>query len=101
MILGDPERLEAALDCLIENSVKFTGPRDGISISAHAYGDEVWLKVADTGAGMPKTDRALVTEVLRTGSNAGEGAASGLGLSIVRAIVESRGGRKHQPEARP
>jgi signal transduction histidine kinase len=92
MILGSAERLEAALDCLIENAVKFTSVGDLIAVQARAFHDEVQLTVSDTGAGIPEIDRPRVTEVFCTGSTAGDRAGSGLGLAIVRAVVESRGG---------
>ncbi|HEX2904057.1 MAG TPA: HAMP domain-containing sensor histidine kinase [Jatrophihabitans sp.] len=91
-MLANPERLESALDCLIENAVKFTGPDDLIAIRATAVGDQVWLSVLDSGPGIPADDLPRVAEIFRTGSGAGDRAGSGLGLAIVRAIVESRGG---------
>ncbi|CAN5386443.1 hypothetical protein BH10ACT8_BH10ACT8_11030 [soil metagenome] len=92
MMLGDAERLEAALDCLIENAVKFTSVGDSISIYARADGQEVVMAVADTGSGIPPSDLDRVTAVFETGSEAGDRAGSGLGLAIVKAIVEARGG---------
>jgi len=92
MMLGDAERFEAALDCLIENAVKFTSAGDSIRIRAHADRDDVCICVEDTGAGIPARDVARVTEVFNTGSAAGERAGSGLGLAIVLAIVQGRGG---------
>jgi two-component system OmpR family sensor kinase len=92
MILGDAERLEAAIDCLVENAVKFTVPGDTIDIRARADGDGLVLEVRDTGTGMPEADLQRVTEVFQTGSAAGDRAGSGLGLAIVKAIVESRSG---------
>ncbi|UIK89863.1 sensor histidine kinase [Arthrobacter polaris] len=91
-IQGDNERLEAILDCLLENAVRFTGPGDTIAVTADAQGDELVLTVQDTGAGIPATDLDSIFEVFRTGSTAGERAGSGLGLAIVKAVTEARGG---------
>ena len=92
-VLGDAERLEAALDCLIENATKFTTPTDSISIRARADGAyAVVVSVEDSGAGIPPQDVHRVTELFHTSSTAGNRAGSGLGLPIVRAIVEARGG---------
>jgi signal transduction histidine kinase len=95
-VLGDAERLEAALDCLIENATKFTTLTDSISIRARTDGPgAVVVSVEDSGAGIPPQDVHRVTELFHTSSTAGTRAGSGLGLPIVRAIVESRGGSLH------
>jgi signal transduction histidine kinase len=92
LMLGDSERLEAAIDCLVENAVKFTEPGDRIVVSARTVGADVVMSVSDTGTGIPHSDLHRITEVFQTGSSAGDRAGSGLGLAIVRAIVEARGG---------
>lgn len=91
-VVGDAERIEAALDCLIENAVKFTMPGDSVSVEARTKHKDVVLSVEDSGSGIPADDLQHVTELFHTGSTAGERAGSGLGLSIVRAIAEGRGG---------
>ena len=93
MVFGDPERLEAALDCLIENAVKFTSDSDSIPLRAISAAGEVQISVCDSGVGIPREDLARVTELFQTGSTAGDRAGSGLGLAIVRAIINARGGR--------
>ncbi len=92
VILADSERLEATLDCLLENSVKFTEPDDVIAVTADITGQNLVLSVMDTGAGIPVADVDTVFELFKTSSTAGDRAGSGLGLAIVRAITESRGG---------
>lgn len=89
---GDHERLEAVLDCLLENAVKFTGPGDAIAMTADLLGGELELTVRDTGAGIPAADLDTVFDIFRTASTAGERAGSGLGLAIVKAATEARGG---------
>ncbi|PYI65034.1 hypothetical protein CVV68_19925 [Arthrobacter livingstonensis] len=89
---GDNERLEAILDCLLENAVRFTGPADAISMTAEAQGNELLLTVTDTGTGIPAADLETIFETFRTGSTAGDRAGSGLGLAIVKAATEARGG---------
>ena len=90
--LGDSERLEAALDCLIENAVKFTAVSDSIHITVRLDDDELSISVQDSGCGMPAKDVARVTKIFQTGSMAGARAGSGLGLAIVQAITDARGG---------
>ena len=92
VIPADPERLEAALDCLLENAIKFTEIGDDIEIEAELKDKALVLKVQDSGAGIPPGDVGKVFDLFETSSNAGERAGSGLGLAIVRAITEARGG---------
>lgn len=91
-VLADPERLEAALDCLIENAVRFTDRTDTIGVEARVEGPDLVISVADTGAGIPEADRDRVFAVFETGSTAGELSGTGLGLALVSALVEARGG---------
>ena len=95
MILGDAERLEATLDCLLENAMKFSGPDDTIAIDARTTDHHLVMSVSDSGAGIPADDLGTVFEVFKTGTSAGDRAGSGLGLAIVRAITEARGGTVH------
>jgi signal transduction histidine kinase len=92
VILGDAERIEAALDCLIENAVKFTTAGDSIRIEARLQAGDVVLSVEDTGAGIPPEDLERVFDIFQTGSSAGERAGAGLGLAIVGAVVRAREG---------
>lgn len=92
VIHGDAERIEAALDCLVENAVKFTSPTDTIEIGARLEAGDVVLSVADTGSGIPEADLDRIFQLFETGSTAGERAGSGLGLAIVTAIVSARDG---------
>lgn len=91
-MLGDAERIEAALDCLIENAVKFTKDGDAIRIDARLQSGDVVVSVQDSGMGIPEEDLQRVFEIFQTGSSAGDRAGSGLGLAIVGAIVEARRG---------
>ena len=90
LVAANHERLEAAVDCLVENALKFTGPDDIIElIGLREAGDWV-LVVRDTGAGIPPD----TLEAVR-GGRAGEPTetGTGLGLAIVRAVVSALGGR--------
>ncbi|HZC72723.1 MAG TPA: HAMP domain-containing sensor histidine kinase [Jatrophihabitans sp.] len=89
---ADPDRIEVALDCLIENAVKFTEEYDSITVTARAERDDVVFVVEDSGTGIPPRDIERVTELFETSSAAGSRAGTGLGLAIVRSVAESRGG---------
>ncbi|HWH01248.1 MAG TPA: ATP-binding protein, partial [Pilimelia sp.] len=92
---ADPEQLDRVLMNLLSNAVKFT-PRGGrVVVLAHRVGDEIVLRVTDTGIGIPTADLdRLFTRFFRAG-NASERAipGTGLGLAIVRTIVVNHGGR--------
>ncbi len=88
----DLDRVDAMLDSLIENAVKFTGPGDRIELTARRMDSEIILEVADTGEGIPDTDLVIIFDRFRSGSTAGDRAGSGLGLAIARAAAEARGG---------
>jgi signal transduction histidine kinase len=91
----DPEALRNALDALLENAVKYTEPRAGITLRGHAVGGEIVVEVADEGAGVPKEalasifDRFARADDARTRAHGGVG----LGLAIVAAIARAHGGR--------
>ena len=85
-----PDRFEAALDCLLENSVKFTRRGDRIRVTGERGAGGWAVHVRDSGVGIPaETAYRLMNEepgrVTQTGT--------GLGLAIVRAVVEPLGGR--------
>ncbi|MEU2609994.1 HAMP domain-containing sensor histidine kinase [Micromonospora sp. NPDC007271] len=85
-----PERLEAALDCLIENAVKFTGPGDRIALVGHRDAAGWTVEVTDSGAGIPPQ---VVPELLAGGPGRPTATGTGLGLAIVQAVAATLGGR--------
>lgn len=93
-VLADPERLVVALDAVLDNAVRFTGDGDSIELSVHTHGREAAVTVADSGPGIPD---GQLESVFDRFDGAGPQRDSvhnfGLGLSIVRAIVEAHGGR--------
>ncbi|MEV7008621.1 HAMP domain-containing sensor histidine kinase [Streptosporangium sp. NPDC051022] len=84
------ERLESALDCLLENAVKFTGPGDRIEVTGSTRPGAWVIEVADSGVGVTgEQAEALTSGSMRlTRTTTG----SGLGLAIARAVVEAWGG---------
>jgi two-component system OmpR family sensor kinase len=93
-VRADRERLETALDGLLENAVKATSPGDEIRLSCRADGTDLVIEVADGGRGIRAEDlprifeRFTRVEADRARNNGG----TGLGLSITKAIVEAHGG---------
>lgn len=94
----DRDAIVEALVNLLQNAVKHTAPPRKIEIVARVVGSELGLTVADDGPGIPVADRKRVFEKFyqsdtRLSSPTGANRGSGLGLSIVRAIVHGHGGR--------
>ncbi len=93
-VVGDADRLQLALDALIENAVKHTGPDDEIRLRAQRRGDQVAIVVSDSGSGMPAEQTAGIFERFARLDQARsrDQGGSGLGLAIVKAIVQAHGG---------
>jgi signal transduction histidine kinase len=95
-IVGDPNRLEQALQNLVANAIRHTPPDGTVTVRATSRGDRVALSVEDTGPGvspehLPRIfDRFYKVDESRSSTDTPSG--SGLGLSIVRAIVTRHGG---------
>ena len=91
---GDPGRLGQALDNLISNALKFT-PEDGrVDVRLARRGELAALEVSDTGVGIPAAEQQLLFERFFRASSATEAGIPGvgLGLTVVKAIVEAHGG---------
>lgn len=88
----DPERLEVALDCLLENAVKYSDDGDAITIRGHRREGTVEIEVADGGRGIPPDEVDAVLGVGVRGSNAADRGGTGLGLAVVQRVVRERGG---------
>ena len=75
---------------LIVNAIYFAPPKSVISVSLMMEKDNVILKIADQGPGIPEASKAHIFDPFFTTKPVGEG--SGLGLSVVHGIVQSHQG---------
>ena len=91
---ADPDRLELAIDALIENAVKHTTPQDAITLSVARRNGFAVISVRDTGAGMhgQEVDRIFDRFARLDQGRSREGGGTGLGLSIVKTVAEAHGG---------
>ena len=92
---GDQLGLAQVLDNLIANAVKFSHPGDTVRVRA-AWADGEWrVDVADQGIGIPpdEMDRLFQRFVRASNARTSGRPGTGLGLSVVKAIVELHGGR--------
>ena len=94
-IAGDATKIAWALSNLIANALRYT-PRGGrIRIEARPADSSVLVAVTDSGPGIPLEQRERIFERFVQGADGGDAGAAGLGLAIVRDIVQAHGGRIH------
>ncbi|PJF41886.1 MAG: hypothetical protein CUN55_11045, partial [Phototrophicales bacterium] len=90
----DPQRITQVIGNLVSNAIKYT-PEDGQAcVRARVNGDFVYVDVEDTGIGIP--DQAIPTlfdKFTRVSGEAEKQEGTGLGLYIVRKLVEAHGGK--------
>ncbi len=101
LVEADPNRLRLILDNLLSNAIKFTYPDGQITVGARAiYGTlgqptyySIW--VSDTGIGIPLDEQAHIWQRFYRAENplSLEAGGLGIGLTIVKALVEAHGGR--------
>jgi signal transduction histidine kinase len=94
-VFADAGRLQQVLHNLLENSLRYTEPDGKIRVRVAAAPGEAQLSVSDTGVGIPEADVPYVFERFYRGkrSRLANPGGSGLGLSIVRWIVDAHKGR--------
>ena len=94
------DEVEAILVNLLDNALKYTPAPGEIRLSAQAGAGQCLLRVQDTGPGIPLEDQSQIFERFYRVDKArsrgtyrlGAGSGAGLGLSIVKALVEQNGG---------
>jgi len=91
-VIGDHTRLRQVFANLIENAVKFTERGGRIDIAARAAGGFVTVNVSDTGIGIAPDQLPHVWDRLYRADTSRTTRGLGLGLSLVKAVVEAHGG---------
>lgn len=92
-IVGDQRRLKQVVFNLLSNALTFTPPRGTVTLDARRDGDDVVVRVADTGVAIPEADRERVFQPFQRGAMPeGEPEGAGLGLTVVKSFVELHGG---------
>jgi two-component system, OmpR family, sensor kinase len=95
LMRGDPEKLQRMLINLVDNAVKYNHEGGSIRINASGKGRDIELSLSNTGSGIPPEDLAHVFEKFYRveKSRSPQFGGAGLGLTIVKRIVELHGGR--------
>jgi len=97
LVSGDPIRLRQVIANLVDNALKYTPDGGEIDVTVRggetrAGRDGVLTTVSDNGPGVPEFEQGRIWERLYRGDQSRSQSGLGLGLSLVRAIVEAHGG---------
>lgn len=94
IMTADRDRVLQVLINLVDNAIKCNRPHGTVTLAAHSEGQNVTLKVTDTGIGIPSLDLPRIFDrffrVDKARSRVTGG--TGLGLSIVKDLIEAHGG---------
>jgi signal transduction histidine kinase len=92
LAFGDRTRLEQVSANLIDNAVKYTSAGGRVEVTTGLGNGKAILTVADTGPGIPQDELPRIWERLFRGDASRTERGLGLGLSLVRAVVQAHGG---------
>ncbi len=88
-IRADPDRLSQIVINLLSNAIKACGPGGRVAVAADRQGNSVRIRVTDNGSGIKEGDLPFIFERFYKASGNG----LGLGLTIVKELVEAHGGK--------
>jgi len=91
-VSADAGYLERALTNLLSNAIKFTAAGGTVEVHISVEGDWLAIAVRDSGSGIPPDELGLVFEKYKRGRDSAGVEGSGLGLFIVKSVVEGHGG---------
>jgi signal transduction histidine kinase len=92
-IVADRPRLTQVFANLIDNAVKYTPAPGAVTVVVKPAAEGVEVVVSDTGPGISREDQSRIWERLYRGDQSRSERGLGIGLSLVRAIVQAHGGR--------
>jgi signal transduction histidine kinase len=88
----DPNRMRQAFGNLLDNAIKYTGRGGRVSLHCEEKNLGVQVSIRDTGPGISETDKPRIWDRLYRGDKSRSERGLGLGLSLVKAIIDSHGG---------
>jgi signal transduction histidine kinase/DNA-binding response OmpR family regulator len=92
IVLGDATRLEQVIVNLLTNAARYTPPGGDITVAGERQRDVAAIRVRDTGAGIPKEMLGSIFEMFAQIEHADRPVGVGIGLALVRRLVERHGG---------
>lgn len=87
-LIGDQDLLLLAVHNLLDNAFKYTDTGDSIRLQVFIEDDDLIIQIHDTGIGIPESEISLVWEELYRGRNAQNISGNGIGLALVKAVVD-------------
>ncbi len=101
LVVGDRELLAQALTNVLDNAVKYTPAEGRISIQVAARASAHVVRIADTGPGIPEEERERVLERFTRLDRSRSLPGNGLGLALVKAVVEQHDAELTLSDGRP
>ena len=90
----DPDRLAQAVGNVVSNAIKYTLPGGEVAVGAGTKDGQVWIRVQDSGPGIPPEEQGLIfTPFYRGAAGRRFPQGMGLGLSIAQDLAVAHGGR--------
>jgi signal transduction histidine kinase len=92
-INADPLRLSQIIGNLVDNAIKYTPPHGTVTVSAGASPEKIWVRVSDTGPGIPYAEQEKIFTPLYRGEQGRRiKQGMGLGLNIAKSLTIAHGG---------
>jgi signal transduction histidine kinase len=93
-VRGDATALRQVVSNLVDNAVKYGGSGGWLGVHLHHEGETLVLRISDRGPGIPRKEQREIFEAFRRARSSGSSSipGSGLGLAVVRRLVEAHGG---------
>jgi signal transduction histidine kinase len=91
-VCADPERLSQCLTNLVENALKYSPAAQPIELALSSDADQVVLHVRDHGQGVPVAEREQIFGRFVRGSVSADTSGHGIGLAVVKTLMERMGG---------
>jgi PAS domain S-box-containing protein len=95
LVYGDEERLRQVLDNLVSNAIKYSPDKGKITVSGRSDENQVYVAVSDQGIGIPAGEQERIFDRFYRidGALSRRTQGAGLGLYLVKSVVEAHGGR--------
>jgi signal transduction histidine kinase len=93
LLEADRVRIQQVLANLVDNSIKYTPAQGQVEVSAFLEANQLVIAVKDNGVGIPADELPRIWERLYRGDKSRSQKGLGLGLCLVKAVVQAHGGK--------